>query len=76
MSIEIEIGIYSDDDKKNAIPQKNKFESVQELRAYLDFAKEGYNTDPLLLVQLGEGKQPFLLDKDSNFALNEFIKEV
>ena len=74
--ISVEIGVYANDEAKSVVPKPFDFDSTEELKAYLDLTMSQYDTDPILLVRIAEGKQPFLLDRLSQYALNELMNEV
>lgn len=77
MNLTIQIGVYAEKNEKLNSPPKNvDFFSIQEMATYLELESAKYKEDPLLLVRLKEGSQPYLIDYNSNYALRNFIKEV
>ncbi len=64
MSIELEIGKYSDPKDLGGF-QKMEFYSIDEVIATIDFLKLGYNSfknEERLAVRLGDGKKTYLID--------------
>lgn len=76
LPIEVQIGVYSDNENLMITPKSTRFESLQELKSYLEITRERYDLDPILHVRLNDKSQSYLIGNNSNYAANEFLKEV
>ncbi|PTT38085.1 hypothetical protein DBR28_09030, partial [Chryseobacterium sp. HMWF028] len=78
MSIEIEIGKYSDNKDLGSF-EKMKFSSIDEAISTLEFLKLGYNyfkNGESLVVRVGQGTKPHLIDYDSIIPIDELRQEL
>lgn len=78
MSIEIEIGKYSDNKDLGGF-EKMKFSSIDEAISTLEFLKLGYNyfkNGESLVVRVGQGTKPHLIDYDSIIPIAQLRQEL
>lgn len=74
--IEIEVGIYSDNDKLSKPFSNLSFISIEEMKSYLDMVSSQYDIDPALIVRINANTSAHLLTKGTVVTFREFIQEV
>lgn len=78
MSVELEIGRYSDNQELGGF-KRTKFSSIDEAIANIEFMKLGFDhfkNGESLIVRLNHGSQPYLIDANSTVPIIELKREL